>query len=66
VEGIYKITIKFIIETLIEGYEEGLKNQNHVGNSKSVNSSSNNANGANTTTSNGDTSCNSTTKPDVS
>lgn len=59
VEGIYKITIKFIIETLIEGYEEGLKKQNHMGNSKS----SNNANGANTTTLNGDTSCNSTTKP---
>jgi neuroglobin len=58
VEGIYKITIKFIIETLIEGFEAGLKQQNHVGNSKNVNSSSNNANGANTTTTlNGDTSC---------
>jgi hypothetical protein len=63
VEGIYKITIKFIIETLIEGYETGLKQQNHVGNSKSVNSSSNNTNGANSTTQNGDTSCNSTSKP---
>lgn len=63
VEGIYKITIKFIIETLVEGFETGLKKQNHVGNSKNVNSSSNNANGANTTTLNGDTSCNSNTKP---
>jgi hypothetical protein len=62
VEGIYKITIKFIIETLVEGFESGMKQQNHVGN-KSVNSSSNNANGANTTTLNGDNSCNSTTKP---
>jgi neuroglobin len=64
VEGIYKITIKFIIETLIEGFETGMKQQNHLGNSKSVNSNSNNANGANTTTTlNGDTSCNSNTKP---
>lgn len=63
VEGIYKITIKFIIETLVEGYNEGLKKQNHVGNSKAVNSSSSNSNGANSTTVNGDTSCNSTTKP---
>lgn len=63
VEGIYKITIKFIIETLVEGYEAGLKKQNHVGNSKNVNSSSNNTNGANQTTINGDSSCNSTTKP---
>lgn len=65
VEGIYKITIKFVIETLIEGYEGAKKNQNHVGN-KGVNSTSNNVNGANTTTTttthNGDTSCNSTTK----
>lgn len=63
VEGIYKITIKFIIETLVEGFQSGPKQQNHVGNSKGVNSSSNNTNGANTTTLNGDTSCNSTTKP---
>lgn len=64
VEGIYKITIKFIIETLIEGFETGPKQPNHVGNSKSVNSCSNNKNGANTTTTlNGDTSCNSNTKP---
>jgi hypothetical protein len=63
VEGIYKITIKFIIETLVEGYEAGLKQQNHVGNSKSVNSSNNNTNGANATTQNGDTSCNSRSKP---
>lgn len=66
VEGIYKITIKFVIETLVEGFEKQHKiNQNHVGNSKGVNSTSNsNANGANstTTTHNGDTSCNSTTK----
>lgn len=64
VEGIYKITIKFVIETLIEGYEKSKQNQNHVGN-KDVNSTSNNVNGANTTTTttqNGDTSCNSTTK----
>lgn len=72
VEGIYKITIKFVIETLIEGFEKSRSNQNHVGNRKDVNSTttttSNNANdnGANTTTmtttQNGDTSCNSTTK----
>ena len=65
VEGIYKITIKFVIETLVEGFETAAKkNQNHVGN-KGVNSTCNsNANGANTTTTthNGDTSCNSTTK----
>ena len=64
VEGIYKITIKFVIETLIEGYERGKQNQNHVGN-KGVNSTCNrNVNGANTTTTtqNGDTSCNSTTR----
>lgn len=63
VEGIYKITIKFIIETLIEGYDAGLKKQNHLGNSKNITSSSNNTNGANSTTINGDSSCNSTTKP---
>ncbi|CRL05080.1 CLUMA_CG018242, isoform A [Clunio marinus] len=58
VEGIYKITIKFIIETLIEGFEKGQQRQNHVGNSKNVNSCSNNTNGANaTTTINGDSSC---------
>lgn len=62
VEGIYKITIKFIIETLIEGFESGQKQPNNVGHSKSVNSSSNNTNGANTTL-NGDTSCKSSTKP---
>jgi len=64
VEGIYKITIKFVIETLVEGFERGRQNQNHVGN-KGVNSTCNsNVNGANTTTThNGDTSCNSTTKP---
>lgn len=71
VEGIYKITIKFVIETLVEGYEKQNKiNQNHVGNSKGVNSTSNsNVNGANsttTTTHNGDTSCNSTKAADVS
>lgn len=69
VEGIYKITIKFVIETLVEGFETTRKSQNHVGNSKDVNSTtttSNNDNGANTTTTtttqNGDSSCNSTTK----
>lgn len=66
VEGIYKITIKFVIETLVEGFETSRKSQNHVGNSKDVNSTtttSNNDNGANTTTTtqNGDSS-NSTTK----
>ncbi|CAG9806713.1 unnamed protein product [Chironomus riparius] len=64
VEGIYKITIKFVIETLVEGFERGLQNKNHVGN-KGVNSTCNsNVNGANTTTTtqNGDTSCNSTSR----
>lgn len=69
VEGIYKITIKFVIETLVEGFETSRKTQNHVGNSKDVNSTtSNNANdnGATTTTQNGDSSCNSTKAADAS
>lgn len=58
VEGIYKITIKFIIETLVEGYEKAPA-QNHVANSKSVN----NSNGANATA-NGDTCPSSASKQD--
>lgn len=72
VEGIYKITIKFVIETLIEGFEKGRNSQNHVESSKDVNltTTSNNANdnGANatSTTKNGDTSYNTTKDADAS
>lgn len=59
VEGIYKITIKFIIETLVEGYEKAPA-QNHVANSKSVNNSTNGANA----TANGDTCPSSASKQD--
>lgn len=58
VEGIYKITIKLIIETLIEGYVKAPAPQNSIQNNKSVN---NNTNGANPTL-NGDTSCSSSSK----
>lgn len=56
VEGIYKITIKFIIETLVEGFETGSKQQNIMDKSKNVNSNSNYANGANSATYNSDNS----------
>lgn len=59
-EGIYKITVKFVIETLVEGFENARKNQNHL-QTNNDSSASNNAddNGANmtmktTTTKNGD------------
>lgn len=51
VESIYKITIKFIIETLVDGYQKAPALQNHVEGSKSVNNSTNGANA----TANGDT-----------
>lgn len=65
VEGIYKIGIKFIIETLVEGFNMNTSSKNHIINSKSVEcSSNNNTNGAKATTLNGDkTNCNSNPNP---
>lgn len=70
VEGIYKITLKFVIETLVEGFESAAKNQNHLENNVETTTSNNaNDNGANTTqttTQNGDSSCNTTKAEDAS
>jgi hypothetical protein len=70
VEGIYKITVKFVIETLVEGFESGRKNQNHLESNKETTTSNNaNDNGANTTQTThngGDSSCNSTKAGDAS